>query len=337
MAEHIVVFWTEAGHGIGMGHLCRSLVIARECIKLGMTTLFVINDDPFTKARLLSQGFLFELGEMDGAIPHSITTKPHKTIIFDTKKDIEPLIGNLKKLGHRVVLLDNTSPARLVADVVIYPVAQFVNDLNWDGFAGRVYGGAKYVPVAEEYVKIRQQSTCLKHEPPYRVVVSMGGSDPQQLTYPVVKALLDLPYICQTKVVIGPAFMPDDRLIKLEQSEHEALKIIRGQNDLSFIMADCHVAITAVGITLYELAAVGVPAIIIGNYVEDRRDMELYQKLGMNLPIGYHEDITATQIQETVSCLLQDAVIWQHLREIGWQTIDGWGAQRIAGLLATRD
>ncbi len=95
-------------------------------------------------------------------------------------------------------------------------------------------------------------------------------------------------------------------------------------------MADSHIAITAVGTTLYELAAVGVPAIIAANHSKDHRDLELYKKLGMNLPLGFYQDVAPLQIQNAVSWLIEDKAAWQNMRNKGWQLIDGHGARRIA-------
>lgn len=329
LAEPNIVFWTEAGQGIGIGHLCRSLVIAKEFLKSGQPSLFIINDDPAARDRLNAEGFPFEFGSLDGKKSPSILDKTPKTVIFDTKKDITPLIQALKRLGHKIILLDNITPTRLCADVVIYPSALFENNLDWTGFKGHVYGGSQYVPVDETYLKAREECQMLKHQPPYHLLITMGGSDPRQLTYQIVSSLRHLPQPIEIKVVIGPAFMPDPRLDELEQENNPRLGFIRNQNNLSSLMANSHIAITAVGITLYELAAVGVPAIVIANYREDSRDLELYKKLGMNLPLGFYRNITPLQIQNAISLLVQDTTTWQSMRNKGWQLIDGHGARRI--------
>jgi len=331
--EPKVVFWTEAGQGIGIGHLCRSLVIAKEFLDFGQPSFFLINDDPTAKDRVSAQGFPFELCKLDGKELPSIIGKAPKIVIFDTKRDITALIQSIKPLGHKSILLDNITPARLGADVVIYPSALFGNQLNRPGFAGHVYGGAQYVVVDETYLKAREKCQVLKHQPPYHILVTMGGSDPRQLTYQVVNSLRCRSQPIDIKVVIGPAFTSDPRLGDMEQENDARLHFIRGQDNLAFLMDDSHIAITAMGTTLYELAAVGVPAIVIANCDEDRRDLELYKKLGMNLPLGFYQDITSLQIQNAVSQLIQDATTWQSMRDKGWQLIDGHGARRIVECL----
>ncbi len=328
--EPSIVFWTEGGQGIGMGHLHRSLVIAREFLKSGQPSLFIINNDPVAMNRVSAQEFPFQLGKLDGKELPSFISKAPKTFVFDTKKDISALIKTLKRLGHKLILMDNTTPARLGADVVIYPSALFDNKLDWPGVAGRVYGGAEYVVVDETFLKARKKNQRRQHQPPYHILITMGGSDPRQLTYEMVASLRYLSGPVVITVVIGPAFIPDPRLVQMERSNDPRLTFIRNKNNLSSFMADSHIAITAVGTTLYELAAVGVPAIIAANHSEDHRDLELYKKLGMNLPLGFYQDITPLQIQNAVSWLIEDKAAWQNMRNKGWQLIDGHGARRIA-------
>ena len=321
--------WTEGGQGIGMGHLSRSLAIAREFNKFGHSSLFLINDDPHAEAVVNGYGFPFQIASLKGKELPSVAAGAPKILVFDTQKDISLLIEALKPFRHKTVLLDNTRPARLTADVVIYPSALFDHNLSWPGFTGRIYSGAEYAPVDESYLGARDECQRLKYQPPYHILVTMGGSDPKQLTYQVVASLRQLTEPIDIRVIIGPAFMPDTRLSDLEGGNDPRLQFISNPNSLSSLMADSHLAITAMGITLYELAAVGVPGIIITNYAEDERDMQLLKELGMNLPLGFCQDVTSFQIQSAVSMLLQDATAWKGMRNRGWQIVDGQGAKRI--------
>jgi UDP-2,4-diacetamido-2,4,6-trideoxy-beta-L-altropyranose hydrolase len=329
--EANIIFWTEGGHGIGMGHVSRSLVIAGELRKRGVLCRFLINDDPAAKDRLTARGFSCELAGLDSG-ELSVGNTPG-IIVFDTRKDISTLIKTLKSSGHKIVLLDNTTPARLVADTVIYPSPIYHDDLEWKGFKGSVYGGAPYVPVDETYLKAREKCRMLKHQPPYRILVTMGGSDPHQLTFTVVDSLLVSSYPLEIRAVIGPAFTPDPRLEKLEHENKPGLSFISGRDNLSTLMADSHLAVTAVGVTISELAVVGVPAILISNYAADREDLQKYRELGINLPLGFYRDIKPIDIQQAVSRFIQDTSMWQNMRKRGWKIIDGRGAGRIVDCL----
>lgn len=330
-----IVIWTEGGKKIGMGHICRCLVIARKLRKMGTNTLFLVNDDPAAIERIKRDSFGYEIVPLSEAGLIKITSKSPTAILIDSKKQITDLIKQIKQsqsIKPRLILMDNITSARLEADTVIYPTALFENNLNWDGFKGKVFGGADYVPVADTYIMARQKAEHLKFQPPYQALVMMGGGDPNHLTYKVLSSLLKLSEPINVKVVIGPAFLPDTRLDKIEKLPN--VDFIKNKEDLSLIMAESHIAITAIGITIYELASVGVPAIIISNFEEDSQDMEALKKLGVHLPLGYYHSVQSDDLKRATMHLLSNHHYWESLRTIGWEMIDGKGAERIAKLLS---
>jgi UDP-2,4-diacetamido-2,4,6-trideoxy-beta-L-altropyranose hydrolase len=331
-----VIIWTEGGPKIGMGHVCRSLVVARELKKQGANVLFFINGDPSVVARIKDEGFKYAVTALNKAGLRSIAERTPQSILIDTKKPIQNLIKQIRQVRStrpKIVLMDNTTPARLEADIVIYPTAIFEDKMNWDGFKGKVFGGAEYIPVAESYVKARHQAESFQLRPAYQILVTMGGSDPNRLTYIVVSSLLQLTDPIRIKVIIGPSFLSDDWLSEIERHNLPNVEFVRNQNDLAGIMAESHVAITTLGTTLHELAGVGVPAIIISNYETDSPDMASYTKAGFNLPLGHHETLQPEMIQNAVKNLLLAPNQWQDMRNKGWEMIDGKGAVRLVSLL----
>lgn len=229
--------------------------------------------------------------------------------------------------------MDNTSLARLSADIVIYPTVIFENNLDWEGFSGKVYYGADYVPIADSFVKAGKQVAGKELQPPYSVLITMGGSDPNHLTGRIVSALLDMPQKLHLKVVIGPAFSFDDILDKIGKQGHSNVEIIREADDLSAVMTESHIAITALGTTIYELACMGVPSIIIANYRTDDKAMRLFESLGIAMPLGYHEDVTRDGILMAVETFIKDRKIYEEMSEKCRLLIDGHGAERISDIV----
>jgi len=331
-----IIIWTEGGKKIGMGHVCRCLVIAKELRKNGTDILFLINNDPAVIDRINREGFRYEVASLSEVDLVNIVNKTPEAVLIDTKKPIAHLIKQIKQeqpVKPKIILMDNTTSARLEADMVIYPAAIFENNLNWDGFRGKVFGGADYVPVARSYIRARRKAKLLQLKSPYQVLVTMGGSDPNNLTYKIVSSLLEISELINIKVIIGPAFSPDALLDRIEKQKFPNVEFIRNEEDLSSIMCESHVALTALGTTLYELAAVGVPAIIISNYEEDNQDIDSYKKLGVHLPLGYYGLVQPEMIRNAIKSLLFNQEYWEMMRNEGWKIIDGKGTERIARLL----
>ncbi|MBI5892627.1 MAG: hypothetical protein HZB79_03070 [Deltaproteobacteria bacterium] len=329
-----IFIWTEGGFGIGMGHVCRCIVIAKALRKKGCEPVFIINNDSAVIERVKKNGFKWHMGDFKN-IPDVILEL--KTVFIDTKKDVSKVLQKLKNAGCKVILMDNTTDARLEADVNIFPSLIPIDDIDWNGsllkdcgdkFKGKNYSGGDYIPIDEAFINARKKA--LNHSLPFKILVTMGGADPNRLTGMVVSVLKKIKEPIEIRVVIGPASSKDEVLDKIEKENDAGILFFRGQDDLSDIMADSHIAITALGTTLYELALVGVPAIIVANYLEDKKDMDTYKELGMNLPLGYYKDVTEKDICSAVNDFIKNKDLWLKMRQKGWDLISGKGAERIA-------
>jgi len=327
-----IAIWTEGGSNVGMGHICRCLIIAKALYQAGAQVNFLVNDDSVVIDRIKKSKFPFKIFSIDKKNKDFDALNLFDTVLIDTKKDVSEIIKTLKEFQHNVVLLDNTTPARLLADTVVYPTAIFENSLDWNKYKGQVFGGGEYVPIAESYEKARKISEEIDFSPPYQIMVTMGGTDYNKLTYKVLSSLIDLPDdFVKIKIIIGPGFDFDNRLVKFEKYSH--VDFIRNLNDLSEVMATSHVGITALGTTIYEFALVGVPSIIIANYESDKKDMEFYEKWGMNTPLGFYKSVTSDYIKGGVEKIINNKNLWVKFREKGWSTVDGRGSDRIARLI----
>jgi spore coat polysaccharide biosynthesis protein SpsF len=216
---------------------------------------------------------------------------------------------------------------------VIYPTVIFENNLDWKGFNGKVFGGAEYIPIARSFTKMRGKMQDRTLQPPYQILVTMGGGDPNRLTCRIVSSLLKSHESMKIKVVIGPAFSPDPDLDNIKEQHYHNVEFIKGKDDLSDIMAESHIAVTALGTTIFELACLGVPAIIIANYRTDEKDMNAFKKVGICLPLGYYEDVSDGAIKQAVKTLLKDGKLWSDMSQKGRMIIDGKGAERIAAIV----
>jgi len=328
-----IIIWTEGGKEVGMGHLRRCLVIAQELRENGIGVLFVINNDTSAIQWITHNGFKYKIAALKESGYHRINESEGGIILIDTKKSVANLMKRLKDAGKKIVLLDNFTKARLLSDIVIFPSAIFDNNLNWDGFRGRFFKGIEYIPIRETYINVRQKAKHLKLQPPYQILITMGGSDPNHLTGKVVSSLLNFQKPLNIKVVIGPSFSFDANLKELEKNKYANIEFIRNREDLSDIMANSHIGITALGATIYEFAAVGVPAVIIANFKGDNRDMKCYKRLGMNIPLGYHRDIVSSKIKATVMHLVSSRKDWNRIRNKGRMIIKVNGAKEISRII----
>ena len=105
-------------------------------------------------------------------------------------------------------------------------------------------------------------------------------------------------------------------------------------DDLAIEYAHADLGLCAFGVTAYEMAAFGVPALYLGLTADHAASARAFDDSGMGQLLGVASEIDNDAIFNGVSALLQDAPRRRQMRKIGLSLIDGEGAARIAGDLA---
>jgi len=109
---------------------------------------------------------------------------------------------------------------------------------------------------------------------------------------------------------------------------------VEGADDLATEYASADAALAAFGVTAYELAAFGVPAIYLCLTSDHAASASAFEQAGMGISLGVADAVIVSTIKKTVSTLLNDPVRRREMRAAGLMTIDGQGAARVAADLA---
>ena len=96
------------------------------------------------------------------------------------------------------------------------------------------------------------------------MLVAMGGSDPHGLTLRMAKALAVLDSVFRIRFVIGTGMKDADVVARGLVALKKNYETVEGADDLSVEYASADVALCAFGVTAYELAACGIPALYLG-------------------------------------------------------------------------
>jgi len=94
-------------------------------------------------------------------------------------------------------------------------------------------------------------------------------------------------------------------------------------------MSWADIGISAGGVTLAEMAYLGLPTIVIQT-AENQAACKYYDtKYGTSVYLGDAETVTKDQILDSVMLLYGDSWRRQKMRENGWNLIDGNGGRRV--------
>ena len=167
------------------------------------------------------------------------------------------------------------------------------------------------------------------------VLVTMGGSDPQGLTLRMAKALAMLDSVYRIRFVVGTGMKNADVVARGLVTLRKNYETVEGADDLSVEYASADVALCAFGVTAYELAACGIPAIYLGLTEDHVISASAFTAAGMGLSLGLADSVSDADIARAVQGLLDKPAARRELRSRGLALIDGQGAARIAADLST--
>ncbi|MGH9335053.1 MAG: glycosyltransferase, partial [Vicinamibacteria bacterium] len=162
-----------------------------------------------------------------------------------------------------------------------------------------------------------------------RVVLSFGGSDPQKLT---LKALSALNFLADLEVtaVLGPAFSHGPELDELLERLRYRPRILKHVEHMADILAEAELVLCSGGMTVFEIAALGRPGVVLCQNAKEEARMRRFEREGSILHLGLGTEVEEIAIHEKVMDLLNDRAARQRMSEAGVRLVEGGGAKDAA-------
>ena len=317
---------------LGMGHVVRCLAIAgglREGHGYGVR--FAVRDgESAGAAAIRADGFPVDVlpsGDEAAGIDGSLSGHPADAILLDVRTDLPAAaVRRWRSEGLLTVVLDDPSPRRLAPDLAIYPPVPQLDEVSWEGFDGVLLAGWEWLPLRPAFADIvRPPRGTLP-----QVLVTAGGSDPGGLTLPILEALETVPLDFTVVVVVGAAFLHDDALAAFLETARPRYRVARSVSDMAGLMAASDLAVVSFGVTAYELAAAGVPSVLLGLTDDHARSAEALASADVAVALGVHDRVGREEIAQAARALLEDPERRKQMAERAAALVDGRGAARIA-------
>jgi spore coat polysaccharide biosynthesis predicted glycosyltransferase SpsG len=170
--------------------------------------------------------------------------------------------------------------------------------------------------------------------PPIDILVTMGGSDPAGMTEFTLQALELLPMALAIRVVVGPGFSRAEALADVIAHSKHSVQIARAPASLAPLMRASRMAVAAFGVSAYELAACGVPAVHLGLTDDHARSSSAFARAGAARMLGVFGRVTPAELAAAVADLMGHAGRRGEMARHASRLVDGLGAERVAALVA---
>jgi spore coat polysaccharide biosynthesis predicted glycosyltransferase SpsG len=221
----------------------------------------------------------------------------------------------------RLVVFDDRGSFDGRASIVIQPS---LPEWTGGGQVGRVLSGYAYAPIASTYVELRKGPAHDRSEhrdTRPRVVVCFGGSDPADVLGRIGPALgADPRWLAD--IIVGAGYRGT--------AEAWSTPVLRDPADLPDRLAAADLAVIGAGTMKFEVACLGVPAILLAAADDQLEVAPLYAATGVARYLGDGRTTDPEIVRAAVARLLDDHQLRSRMAVTARDLIDGLGAARIA-------
>lgn len=338
LKEKHLIFRVDASPTIGTGHLMRCLALAQAWKDAGGKAIFI--------TACQSKGLLqrlqreeFDIHLIAHPYPHLgdwehtkdiLAAHPSAWVVLDGYHFDEVYQQRVKEAGHQLLMIDDMAHLKhYYADIVLnqnlhapplhYPCEPYT----------RLLLGTRYVLFRREFLAWRDWKRQIP-EVARRVLVTLGGADPENHTLKVIQALqrVDVPGL-EATVVIGVSNPHLGMLKETIGQSRIPIRLVQDARNMAQLMAWADIAVSGAGATVWELLFLGTPILILVLADNQRYSAEQIQSQEIGKNLGWAESISVEPLAEAIDLLLKDFASRVKMSENARQIVDGRGGHRV--------
>ena len=317
-----IIFRTMGRMQVGMGHVYRCLTLA---LKLtGHNITFVLDkDSDIGIAKIKESNFPISIVNDDKEFEEFLKKERPDILVNDILDTGAEYMMMVNKYCGRVVNFEDVGPGAKYADAVINALYEKGEKLHNE------YYGSRYFCIRDEFLEEHPKDFSEKVK---NIMILFGGADPSDLTgrlYDICKVLHAKHPTVDFHFLIGFAYPNKDAIVTDEDSH---IYVHNDVKRVSSYMKKMDLAITSQGRTVFELASMGVPSIVLAqNEREAEHVFAGIQNGFINLGIGRDQD--ALTIISTIQWLIRTPKVRQEMRKLQLSKDFSKGHDRVIHLI----
>ena len=345
MTPGTLLIRADASIATGSGHVMRCLALAQAWQDAGGTVMAVLAEaTPAIEERLRREAIeVTRLAAIPGAEDDAARTARRAQdlhtawVVIDGYRFDSAYQASLKSCGLCVLLIDDDVQAdHYSANLVLNQNAHAAENLYGKRASyTRLLLGPRYAMLRREFDSWRNW----RREIPaagHRILITMGGSDPDNFTLRVLDAL---PLVegesLEVVVVIGGsnphAGMVEEAAAGL--NTRYTVRLVKNALNMPELMAWADVAVSGAGTTCWELCLLGLPALIVDLAKNQFPVAQCLDELGVACHIGNSHDCSAAKIANKLTELLASSETRSRMCSRGRELVDGRGASRVCAAM----
>lgn len=317
-----IIFRTVGKMQLGMGHVYRCLTLAYKLT--GNDIIFVLDSgSDIGIEKVKESNFKLEIIDTERDFEDILIRENPDIIVNDILNTNEEYMSICTRHAKRVVNFEDVGKGAKYADAVINALYEKGDRLSNE------YYGSKYFCIRDEFLEEEPKEFSEEVE---NVLIIFGGADPSDLTgrmYSVCKKLHKKYPSIKFHFLVGFAYRYKDKIVTDEENN---IFVHIDAKRVSAYMSTMDLAITSQGRTIYELASMGVPSIVLAqNEREAEHVFAGIQNGFINLGLGTETD--EDTIVSTIEWLANTPNMRKEMRKLQLQKDFSKGQKRVIHLI----
>lgn len=298
-----IIIRADGEEKTGLGHIYRCLSLAYHLI--GHDILFVTREDRVLGLEKIKDShFRYKSIKVEDDFFDIVNNEMPDIIINDILDTDAEYIHKLKKVVKRVVNFEDRGSGADYADCVVNALYKDVGNYNR-------YNGFEYFFIRDEFLEEKPKTFSSEVK---NIVVLFGGSDPCNLTqkaYDALTAISETYPQITSHIITGFGYKYKDCV---KDNKETRIFVHNDVKRVSKFLRDADLALTSQGRTIYELASMGVPAIVLAqNERETEHTFASVRNGFINLGLGKEQNVET--IESTIEWLIRTPNVRKEMHE----------------------
>lgn len=338
MGKHLAVFRADASVAIGGGHIMRCLTLAHALLDTGWTCAFAVN----AEGRAFLDGWRSEnvkVIEVCGASgeDHSLLHRHWpggcQLLVIDHYGLDATYEKACRPWADKIVAIDDLADRPHDCDILLDQNLGRRPE-NYFGLVPekcRVITGPEFALLRPQFAAVRARSLARRRHNSdiARILVSLGASDPHNVTQIVLEGIAQSGLQAAVDVVLGIASPYIGSLRAFSLTMPQIVEFHVGVHDMATLMEQADLGIGAGGTTSWERCCLGLPSLIVIAADNQSHNVEELLKAGAVKVLGRREAMTLDRIADVVGDLAANGNEIIKMSEHASRICDGRGVLNV--------
>lgn len=304
LSRKLIVFRADGYQELGMGHIYRALTLAYALTEHDVVFACKAEHREGVEKLKSANMHVFEY-ESDAELFSWFEAKRPDVFVNDTLDTDVEYMRAVKPLVGRLVSFEDLGAGAREADAVVNAIYEGASPHT------NVFTGKRYVCLRDEFIGAKPSDFSNSVS---RILVLFGGTDPLNLTsrvYEMAKRKNSQSVEVEFDFVLGPGYRDNSVVDAPELGIHVVKDVAR----VSDYMRKADLAVCSQGRTTFELACMGVPAIVLAQNERERLHTFAQMNNGF-INLGLGSDVSDEDIASAMEWLIGATTVRREMRKL---------------------